>query len=95
MRFLIVGPGAMGCLFSARLSNAGYDVTLLDYIEERAEKINRQGISVEGVTGKYVVNVPTLAGKIQTQPDYVLICVKSTKTRVAGETIKPWLSPRP
>lgn len=94
MHFLIVGPGAMGCLFAARLSNAGYDVTLLDYIEERAEEINRQGISVEGVTGKYVVNVPSLAGNIQTQPDYVLICVKSTKTRAAGETIKPWLSPK-
>jgi 2-dehydropantoate 2-reductase len=92
MRFLIVGPGAMGCLFAARLSRAGYDVTLLDYIEERAEAINRQGISVEGVTGEYTINVPTLAGKIQSQPDYILICVKSTKTRVAGETIKPWLS---
>jgi 2-dehydropantoate 2-reductase len=35
-----------------------------------------------------------LAGKIQVQPDYVLICVKSIKTRVAGETINQWLSPK-
>lgn len=94
MRFLIVGPGAMGCLFAARLSKAGYDVTLLDYIKERAEEINLQGIYVEGVTGKYSVSVPTLAGKIQSQPDFVLICVKSTKTKAAAETVKPWLSPK-
>lgn len=48
MKFLIVGPGAMGCLFAARLSKAGFDVTLLDYIAERAKQINEQGVLVEG-----------------------------------------------
>lgn len=93
MRFLIVGPGAMGCLFAARLKNAGYDVTLLDYIEERAEQINEQGIMVEGVSGEYKVNVPTLAGNIPTPPDLVLICVKSYKTREASQAIKRGLGP--
>ena len=93
MRFLIVGPGAMGCLFAARLNKAGYDVTLLDYIRERAEKIRRQGIIVEGVTGKYAVKVPIVVGNIPFQPDCTLICVKSIKTREVGETIHPWLSP--
>jgi len=91
MHFLIVGPGAMGCLFAARLSKAGYDVTLLDYIRERAEKISRQGIMVEGVTGEYTVNVPTIVGKIGSKPDYTLICVKAIKTREVGETIGSWL----
>jgi len=93
MRFLVVGPGAMGCLFAARLKKAGYDVTLLDYIEERAEQINEQGIMVEGVSGEHKVNVPTLAGNIPTPPDLVLICVKSYKTREASQTIKRGLGP--
>ena len=42
MHFLIVGPGAMGCLFASRLKRAGYAVTLLDYIRERAEKRDRE-----------------------------------------------------
>jgi len=91
MQFLIVGPGAMGCLFASRLSRAGYDVTLLDYIKERAEKINQQGIMVEGVTGEYTVNVPVVVGETGSQPDYVLICVKAIKTREASEAIEPWL----
>ncbi|MFC1868328.1 ketopantoate reductase family protein [Thermodesulfobacteriota bacterium] len=92
MHFLIVGPGAMGCLFAARLKRAGYDVILLDYIKERAEKINRQGIIVEGVSGEYIANVPTVAGGIPSQPDLVLICVKSIKTEEASKAIEPWLS---
>ena len=93
MKFLVVGPGAMGCLFSARLKKADYDVTLLDYIQERAEQINNQGIMVEGVTGEYTVKVPTLSGELPSPPDLVLICVKSNKTNEAGQTIKPWLTP--
>jgi len=49
MHFLVVGPGAMGCLFAARLKMAGYEVTLLDYLQERARQINNQGIVVQGV----------------------------------------------
>jgi len=40
MKFLVVGPGAMGCLFSARLKIAGNEVMLLErkhigYIQPR------------------------------------------------------------
>ena len=93
MHFLIVGPGAMGCLFAARLKKADFDVTLLDYIPDRAEFINKQGIMVEGVTGDYTIHVPTVAGAISTQPNVILICVKAYKTKEACLSIKPWISP--
>ena len=69
MKFLIVGPGAMGCLFAARLKKAGHDVTLFDHIEKRADLINKQGIKVEGILGEYSVHVPTVTGKIADFPD--------------------------
>ena len=93
MQFLIVGPGAMGCLFAARLRKAGFGVTLLDHREQRAEQISHQGIRVEGVTGEYTVSVPTVVGDVASSPDMVLICVKSYGTRAACETIKPGLPP--
>ena len=93
MRFLVVGPGAMGSLFAACLQKAGFDVTLLDYIEERAKKINAHGIRVEGVTGDYTEKVPTTTGDISQPPDLVLICVKAYNTREASLNIKPWLKP--
>ena len=92
MNFLVVGPGAMGCLFAARLKKAGYDVVLLDYDKERAQQINRQGIAVEGVTGKYNVKVLALAERLPEAPNFALICVKAYKTKEAAQAIKPWLS---
>lgn len=93
MRFLVVGPGAMGSLFAARLQKAGFDVTLLDYIEARATRINDHGIRVEGVTGEYTVKVPTTTGSIPKPSDLVLICVKAYNTKEASLNIEPWLKP--
>ena len=94
MHFLVVGPGAMGCLFSARLKRAGYDVTLLDYIEERARRINDQGILVQGLSDEFRIKVPTVSGTFPTIPDLVLICVKSYKTRDAAMAIKQGIGPQ-
>ncbi|MBW1805447.1 MAG: 2-dehydropantoate 2-reductase [Deltaproteobacteria bacterium] len=92
MNFLVVGPGAMGCLFAARLKNAGYDVTLLDHVKERADAIDKQGIMVEGISGEYTVNVPAVCGDIPFQPDFALISVKANNTREAGLAIRSLIS---
>ncbi len=91
MNFLIVGPGAMGCLFAARLKQAGYNVALLDHIEKRAALINKKGIRVEGILGEYTVQVPTVIGSISSVPDVVVICVKANETRQASTDIKPMI----
>lgn len=94
MNFLVVGPGAMGCLFAARLSKAGHPVTLLDYRQERAVLINRQGVNVEGITGEYRVQVPAVTGRVSLEPDVALICVKANKTREAAEELATWIGPK-
>jgi len=91
MNFLIAGPGAMGCLFAARLKKAGHEVTLLDYRPERASKINEQGIRVEGVTGEYNIHVHVTTEDIMEYPDLVLVCVKAHQTQKAAEKIKALL----
>jgi 2-dehydropantoate 2-reductase len=93
MQFLIIGPGAMGCLFAARLKNAGFDVTLLDHNTERAELINQQGIMVEGVSGEYTAHVPVTVDGDLTGFDFALVCVKSNRTRFIAETLQGKLSP--
>ncbi|MCP4682323.1 MAG: 2-dehydropantoate 2-reductase, partial [Desulfobacterales bacterium] len=93
MRFLVVGPGAMGCLFAARLKKAGHAVTLFDYKAKRAGLISRQGINVEGISGEYSLKVPAVSDAISEIPDAALICVKANQTRQAAEDIRPWLSP--
>jgi len=93
MKFLVVGPGAVGCLFSARLKAAGNDVVLLDHNEKRAQKINEHGIHVNGVSGEYTVHIHTVAGNVPFTPDYILICVKSNDTKEAGESVAPFIGP--
>jgi len=93
MNFLVVGPGAMGCLFAARLTIAGNDVTMLDHNQKRARKINEHGISVNGVSGEYTVHIPTLAGNVPFTPDFILICVKSNNTKEAGESVASLIGP--
>ena len=78
----------MGCLFSARLHVAGFDAVLFDYNSMRAEIINRNGITVEGVSGSYNAMVPVITDLSGIEPDIILICVKSNKTRDAAESLK-------
>jgi 2-dehydropantoate 2-reductase len=83
----VVGPGAIGCLFGAMLGEAGHRVTMLDIHAERAEKIDRDGIHVRGVSGERRVVVratahpPDVAGT-----ELVIIATKSydTAEAVAG-----------
>jgi len=53
MKIVIVGPGAIGLLLAAFLSKSKEDIWLLDKNKERAEKLARDGISVEGISGKW------------------------------------------
>lgn len=64
MKIAVIGPGAMGCLFAARLARSGCDVTLVDHKQDRAARLNASGILVVGADGtieakpKVVTNVP-------------------------------------
>jgi len=93
MKFLVVGPGAMGCLFAARLKIAGNEVMLLDYDEQRAERISEQGVTVTGVSGDYRVPITAIVGSHPFTPDFILICVKSNNTREAGEGASSFAGP--
>ena len=90
---LIVGAGAMGCLFAARLKRAGFQITVLEKVQETVDRISMEGITVEGISGHCGVKVHAYSGHAPHQPDLVIICVKSYDTREASETLRPWLNP--
>ncbi|HEO71896.1 MAG TPA: hypothetical protein ENN80_11590, partial [Candidatus Hydrogenedentes bacterium] len=47
MKVAVIGPGALGCLFAARLAKSGIRTTLVDYRIDRALRLQRTGILVE------------------------------------------------
>lgn len=93
MKIVIVGPGAMGCLFAAFLSRAKEEVWLLEKNKERAARLNESGINIEGISGSWQAKVPVAAnaGDIG-KADLLIICVKSYHTKDAILHAKPLLS---
>ncbi len=90
MKIVIVGPGAMGCLVAAFLSNSKEEIWILDKNKERAAGINQNGIKLEGVSGNWQAKVKATAdaGEIKAA-DLVIICVKSYDTAAAVKEVKP------
>jgi 2-dehydropantoate 2-reductase len=93
MRILVVGAGAMGCLFSSYFKKAGHAVSLLEILPERVDRINRQGIHVEGVRGRHRVKVPAYVAPPSVEPDLAIVCVKAYDTLQAARNIRDILRP--
>jgi 2-dehydropantoate 2-reductase len=84
MKTAIVGPGALGCLFGAYLTEGGLDVTLVDHRPERAKSLEAVGVSVQGVRGDHHVRVKATANSGSLGPvDLVIVCVKAYDTEEA------------
>lgn len=85
---IIVGAGAMGCLFAARLGESGASVTLVDVAKDRLDQLNRLGITLTDDQGTR--NVPVnaaLAGDIMNPPDLVMVFTKGMHTAAAVNSI--------
>ncbi|MDD4953875.1 MAG: 2-dehydropantoate 2-reductase [Candidatus Omnitrophica bacterium] len=96
MKIVIVGPGAMGCLFAAILTKYiscarqnKDEVWLLDHKKERALSISQNEIILEGVSGNWRIKVrATSDPKEIGQADLVIICVKSYDTKSAASSAR-------
>ena len=85
MRIVIVGPGAMGCLYAFLLTRAGYEAWLLDNSEERAEQIRAQGLKIEGENGDCQLQFPRIRACAREigSADLILFFVKAYDTAAA------------
>lgn len=83
MKVLIIGPGALGCLLAAKLSQAN-EVWLLDHDPDRAALLEGSGLVLEeaGAQTRHSVIVtaePALVGPVA----LALLCVKSHQVKAA------------
>lgn len=92
-RIAVVGPGAMGCLFAALLTEAGHEVWLLDRSSQRAREIARTGVCLEGLGGDRTVhpNVSTRATDIG-GVNLIFMWVKAYDTASAVKSTSPLLA---
>ncbi len=98
MHFLLVGPGALGCLLSSIVSKGMSDsdqLTILDYNSERAMQLTKEGIGYH--LDEQLISVPVTAvsdPKLLGPVDVILLCVKSYDVINSLEFCQPLLSDR-
>ena len=87
VRVLVLGTGAMGSLFAARLvRNGSAEVTLAGTWTEALDAIRRHGVTVKDDTGRWSVPVTAVTLSDAGQADFVLVLVKSAKTAAVADT---------
>lgn len=79
MRIAVIGPGAMGCLLAARLSQSGAKVTLVDHNPDRAARLSQSGLRV--ASGGQDLTVPLAATHaVPSGTELIVVCTKARAT---------------
>ncbi len=97
MKVLILGAGAMGCLYGAALHRAGCEVVLVDVNRAHIDAINARGLELETRAGTELLPIPArLPAEIAEPADLVVVFTKTFHTDAAlagiAAAIGPWTS---
>jgi len=93
MRFVIVGPGALGSVIGATLSRQGHDVTLLGRRSPHLQILREQGLRIEAPDGTsgHVAIAATDDPAVVTHAETVIVLVKAGDTIPAMTSIRPYI----
>jgi len=92
-RYAVVGTGAIGGLYGARLASVGFDVAFLGRSD--VESLRRDGLFVATPTGDLVLDAVTAEGdpKRIGPVDVVLVTIKTTGQAALTELLPPLVRP--
>ena len=95
MKIVVIGAGAMGCLYGGLLARqTENEVVLFDLDREHVDRIERDGLHLDGATGDHVIRVEatTDADSVREQ-NLAIVFVDSNNTAAAGALAKAMLAP--
>ena len=93
LRFLIVGAGAVGGLIAARLTGAGYDVTVLA-LPRSAARLREGGLRIASGDGTRVLRPAVVtAAELTSGYDAIVLAVKSGDLDAVMADIEPAVQP--
>jgi 2-dehydropantoate 2-reductase len=93
---MVLGAGAMGSLFGARLALAGNDVVLVDVWRDHVDAINRDGLRFEDHAGEHTVRLKAaLAADLPADlhPDLLIVFTKTLHSAAALESVRHCIGP--
>jgi 2-dehydropantoate 2-reductase len=92
----IVGAGAMGCLFAARLAEQGVNVTVVDVDRERLSVMSRDGITLIDDKGSRTLPVRASVASELTGPfDLLVLFTKGTHSASAIKSVTHLAATKP
>ena len=95
MRIVIMGAGAMGCMFGAKFVNSGQEVVLVDGWKDHVDAINENGLTVERNEETYNVKIPAVTSAEEAKSilgayaDLVMIFCKGMDTETFVKNSMP------
>jgi len=94
MKVLILGAGAMGCLYGAALHRAGCEVVFVDVNQPHVDAINANGLELETRAGTEFLPIPArLPAEVEAPVDLVVVFTKTFHTDAALGGIKAAIGP--
>lgn len=93
MKIAILGAGALGCYYGARLAEAGHDVTFI--LRSAYEPVRANGLHVESVYGDIHLPAPRIARTPEDcgPVDLVIVSWKTTCNSLLPTALPPLLTP--
>lgn len=93
MKIAVIGCGAMGSIYAARLATAGNDVLAIDRHEPSIERIGRDGLRVSGPGYDRVVPLRASTTAPDEPMDLIVLAVKASDVTVGARQALPMLGP--
>ncbi|MBI2980948.1 MAG: ketopantoate reductase family protein [Deltaproteobacteria bacterium] len=94
MRILLIGPGAIGGYYAAKLIRAGADLTILAR-GKSYQAIRKRGIFVKSYEGSFHVRPKVVRNLRDISPfDLIILCVKSYDTEAVLRKMRPVVGSR-
>ena len=95
LKIAIIGTGAMGSIYAARLSNAGHSVCVIDVWADHVDAMNAGGLTIDGPEGRLqATNIRATRKLPSDEPfDLYIIATKSFAVRPSAEAIAKTLTP--
>lgn len=95
-KIIILGSGAMGCLFAAHLAAASQPVVILDAWQEGIQAIQNEGVRMIQADGSQIhYSVQATTNPLDCRnARYALVCVKSWQTHAAAKLLAACLAPK-
>ncbi|WP_407685269.1 ketopantoate reductase family protein [Mycobacterium sp. HUMS_1102779] len=91
MKIAVIGCGAMGSIYAAKLAAAGNDVVAIDRHRADVEQINRAGLRVTGPGSDQVVALRASTAAPAEAMDLVVLAVKAADVNTAAQQALPML----